>query len=81
MAIRWQHCVQFDRPEIEPQTFRSRNEHVTVRPTDRSVFVFRRQDYDISLRRPGAYPFLAMVWIQNEQGLEKTYSIQVMLNG
>ena len=35
VASRWLHYVWFDLPMLAPQTFRSRDEHVTARPTGR----------------------------------------------
>ena len=35
VASRWQHCVRFDGPRLEPQTSRSTDERVTARPTGR----------------------------------------------
>ena len=37
MASRWQHCVPFDRPRFESQTFLSTDERVIARPTERKI--------------------------------------------
>ena len=44
------HCVQFDLPRFEPQTSRSRDKHVTARPTGRFHVRFTCEKNDFCKR-------------------------------